>query len=79
MRPLGMTTKEGTTVNVYDTITADQIEVADQILVNDIDPIEVSDVVDSGDSIMVKGYSHMTGDNACYILAADTEVSLWAV
>lgn len=77
MRALGMTTKEGTTVNVYDTVTADQIEVSDQILVNDIDPIEVSEVIDSGDSIMVKGYSHMTGDTAVYILTADAEVALW--
>lgn len=73
-----MTTKEGTTVNVYDTITADSVEEGDQILVNDIDPVEVSSVIDSGDSIMVKGYSHLTGDNAVYILAADAEVSLWS-
>lgn len=65
-------------MNVYDTITADQIEVSDQVLVNDIDPIEVATVVDSGDSIMVKGFSHLTGDNAVYILTADTEVSLWS-
>jgi len=73
-----MTTKEGTTMTVYDTITADQIEVADQVLVNNIDPVEVTKVVDSGDSIMVKGYSHLTGDDVSYILTADTEVALWS-
>ena len=65
-------------MTVYDTITADQIEVADQVLVNNIDPVEVTKVVDSGDSIMVKGYSHLTGDDVSYILTADTEVALWS-
>ena len=65
-------------MTVYDTITADQIEVTDQVLVNNIDPVEVTKVVDSGDSIMVKGYSHLTGDDVSYILTADTEVALWS-
>lgn len=65
------------TMEVYDHIEAWQIESGNQIQINAIDPIEVKEVIDSGDSIMVKGYSHLTGDNAVYILTADTEVGLW--
>ena len=64
-------------MQVYDFITADQIDEGDQILVNNIDPVEVKKVIDSGDSIMVKGYSHLTGDEVDYILTADAEVGLW--
>lgn len=63
-------------VIVYDVVTADTIEVDDQII-HQLDPIEVSDVIDSGEAIMVKGYSHLTGDSVCYILTPDTEVELW--
>ena len=71
-------------MEVYDFITADQIEgpnennnnKGDQVFIEN-DPIEVSKVVDSGDSILVKGYSHMSGDDVTYILTADMEVGLW--
>lgn len=72
-------TKEGKIVNVYDIVTADTIEVGDQILVNNIDPIEVEAVIDSGEAIMIKGYSHLSGDKAEYILSADAEIGLWGV
>lgn len=65
-------------MDIYDTITADSIEVGDQVLIEN-DPIEVSRVIDSGDAIMVKGYSHLTGDEANYILTPDATVGLWAV
>ena len=64
-------------MQVYDFITADQIQEDDQILVKGIDPIEVKKIVDSGSSIWVKGYSHMSGDDVDYILGADDEVGLW--
>lgn len=73
-----MTTKEGDNVEIYDTVTADSVEVGDQVLIED-DPIEVSKVIDSGDAIMVKGYSHLTGDAANYILKPDSTVGLWSV
>lgn len=68
--------KEGRRVNVYDYVTADQLESKDQIFYKG-DPVELSDITDDGDSIMVKGYSHLTGDSVTYILTADTEVGLW--
>lgn len=43
------------------------------------DYIEVYEVIDSGDSIMVKGWSHTSGDNVKYIIPAYTEVGLWSV
>ena len=49
----------------------------DQIRINGVDPIEVSKIIDSGNAIMVRGYSHLTGDDAVYILPPDTMVELW--
>lgn len=63
-------------MNVYDSITADAVEVGDLIMVN-YDQIEVTDVVDSGDSILIKGDSFVSGDKVSYILTADAQVSLW--
>lgn len=71
-----MTTKEGMTVRVYDIVTADTLEDNDQIIVNG-DPIELTSVLDEGDAILVKGYSHLTGDSVIHILAFDAEVELW--
>jgi hypothetical protein len=63
-------------MNVYDFTSAAFIEVGDQIQI-DFDYIEVRDIVDSIDSIMVKGWSHESGDSVTYILEADREVGLW--
>lgn len=63
-------------MNVYDSITADAVEVGDLILI-DFDQIEVTDVVDSGEAILIKGNSFISGDKVNYILEADREVSLW--
>lgn len=43
------------------------------------DVIELDTKIDSGDSILLKGYSHISGDNVTYILNADVEVGLWRV
>lgn len=63
-------------MNVYDSITADAVEVGDLILI-DFDQIEVTNVVDSGEAILIKGNSFVSGDNVNYILEADRQVSLW--
>lgn len=69
-------------MNIYDTITADQIECGDQILIGG-DPIEVdfvgSDPEAPVEGIRVKGYSHETGDGVTYDLHFSTPVDLWAV
>lgn len=70
--------KEGNAMDVYDFVSADTIESGDQILYQN-DPVEVSSVIDSGEAIVVKGYSHLTGDSVTYILNSDTEVGLWTV
>jgi hypothetical protein len=63
-------------VEVYDYITADQIEEGDQIFYSN-DPLEVKRKLDEGDTIMVSGYSYLSGDTATYFLNPDTEVGLW--
>lgn len=68
--------KKGHKVEVIDTVTFDQIEDFDLVLIEG-DQIEVTSKIDDGDSIMVKGYSYITGDNVTYIRTPDTEVELW--
>jgi hypothetical protein len=68
--------KEGNAMNIYDYVSADTIEEGDQILFEN-DPIEVTSKVDETDAILVKGYSHLTGDSVTYILSPDVEVGLW--
>ena len=69
-------------VNIIDTISADTIEVGDQILV-DGDPIEVRAILNEygqdPDEVIVRGYSHESGDNATYSLYADDYFDVWAV
>lgn len=65
-------------MEVYDYVAAATVEAKDQIFYEH-DYVEVSSVIDSGEAIMVKGYSHVTGDTVSYILTPDTEVGLWAV
>ncbi len=70
-------------MEIYDYTTLDCVEEGDQIAyTNDEgadDLIEVTKVIDSGESILIKGYSHTTGDNETYILSPDTKVGLWSV
>ena len=63
-----------------DNISADTIEVNDQIIV-DGDPISVTDIVttDDPDEVVVKGYSYESGDSVSYSLYADDYFEVWAV
>lgn len=63
-----------------DQITADTIEVGDQIVVDE-DYIEVHTVTETDDidEIIVTGYSHSTGDHVTYSLYADDYHVVWAV
>lgn len=63
-------------MNVYDTIPADAVEVNDLVLIQQ-DQLEVTKVVDEGDSILITGYSFVSGDSETYILPADHLVELW--
>lgn len=67
-------------MNIIDSISADTIEVGDQILI-DGDPIEVKAVMegDDIDEVIVKGYSHESGDTETYSLYADDYFDVWAV
>lgn len=65
-------------MNIYDSITADQIEDGDQILVYN-DYLENVRVEDLGAVICVKGDSDVTGDSVTYFLSPDAYVDLWAV
>lgn len=67
-------------MNIIDNISADTIEVGDQILI-DGDPIEVKSVSEGEDfdEIIVKGYSHESGDTETYSLYADDYFDVWAV
>ena len=70
-----------TDISVYDSIQADQIEVGDQIIV-DGDPIEVTYVSESeidDTEIIVRGFSHESGDAANYSLPFDYDVDLWTI
>jgi hypothetical protein len=67
-------------MNILFTVDADEIEVGDQIIV-DGDPIEVTSVSDSNDpdEVVVKGYSHDTGDSVEYNLYFADQFEVWAV
>lgn len=63
-------------MNIYDYVPAHTVETGDQIAYTN-DLIEVKDIVDSGEAIIIKGFSHVTGDSVTYILSCDVEVGLW--
>lgn len=63
-------------MTIYDHVPASTLEAGDQVLHNN-DYIELHDVIDSGEAIMIQGYSHISGDTAVYIVPPDTEVGLW--
>lgn len=66
--------------NIIDQIPAYSIEVGDQILI-DGDPIEVTalDSTDDVDEVIVRGYSHDTGDVETYSLFADDIYDVWSI
>lgn len=72
-------------MDIYDYVLADTLgEVPNEqiTLENEeggTDYIELTKVIKSGDSIWLKGYSHITGDAVDYCVAYDKEVGLWAV
>lgn len=67
-------------MEIFDSISADTIEVGDQIIV-DGDPIEVQAILhDFGqdiDEVLIRGYSHESGDSATYSLYADDYFDVW--
>lgn len=64
---------------IYDTVQAWTIEDGDQILVFN-DPIEVSSATPISDgNMLVRGFSHESGDEAEYILNQYYMVPLWTV
>lgn len=69
------------TMNITDTIHADQIEDGDQIIVlgDYLEDVEVSEDPDDLSIVIVAGYSHNTGDTEVYQLAYDADVHLWSV
>lgn len=73
-----MKTEAGDDVNVYDYVPLHTIEEGDQVVINS-DLIEVRVKIDSGEAVLVKGYSHISGDTAMYTLPFDTVVGLWTV
>lgn len=66
--------------NIIDTIPAYAIEVGDQVII-DGDYIEVSSVEETNDidEIVVRGFSHISGDSETYSLFADDDFDIWAV
>ena len=67
-------------IEIIDNIAAYTIEAGDQIVV-DGDHIEVKAVVETEDpdEIIVRGYSHLSGDFAEYPLFADDYFDVWSV
>ena len=67
-------------IEIIDNISADTIEVGDQIIVEG-DHIQVSSVTDSDDidEVVVTGYSHDSGDSVEYSLFADDYFDVWTV
>jgi hypothetical protein len=73
-----MTTKDGANVDIYDYVEADTLgDEPNEQIVHENDYIEVSSVVKDAEAVMVKGYSHISGDTVTYIIAFDTLVGLW--
>lgn len=70
--------EDGCLAKVYDFVAVHTVEVDDQITYSN-DLIEVTDKIDSGESILIKGFSHVSGDRVTYIIPSDTEVGLWSV
>lgn len=69
-------------MNIYDTITADQIEDGDQIIVDGeaYENVAVLGGNPQDDSeVLVRGYSEDEGDNVTLSLPYDYPVDLWAV
>lgn len=70
-------------IEVYDYVPANTLEDGDKVSLKNeeggIDYLEDVRVIKDDPAVMVKGYSHVTGDNSTYILDWDAEVGLWMV
>lgn len=66
-------------MEIIDYVGAWSVQVNDQILIQG-DPVEVKQVIetDDPDEIVVKGYSHDTGDSVEYALFADDMFEVWS-
>lgn len=65
-------------MEIYDTVLASTLENTDKIFYNN-DYVELTSTLDETDTIMVVGYSHVSGENVTYFIPADVEVDLWMV
>jgi hypothetical protein len=67
-------------MTVIDSIAAWQIAEGDQVIIES-DPVEVAETFDGEDpnQIIVRGYSHESGDRVEYSLYADDKFDLWTV
>jgi hypothetical protein len=74
-----MTNNDGDSMNIHDFVEADTLENGDQVVINGMDYLENVSIIKEDDAVMVKGYSHISGDSVTYILNYDTEVGLWSV
>ena len=67
-------------MEIYDTVSADTLgttETLENILLNG-EAIELTEKpIDSGDAILIKGFSYDTGDYVTYILDPHAMVDLW--
>ena len=75
-----MTNTSGDDMIIHDEVEAHTLgEQPNEQIFHENDYIEVSQVIDSGEAIMVKGISHVSGDSVTYIIPAFTLVGLWSV
>lgn len=65
---------------ITDCVPAYTLEVSDQVLING-DPIEITSIVDTDDidEVLIRGFSHDTGDIVEYGLYADDEFEIWSI
>jgi hypothetical protein len=63
---------------ITDTITAWQLDEDEEVQVlYQNDPVEVDHIVKETDTVLIRGYSNLTGERVTYFIPYDTEVDLW--
>jgi hypothetical protein len=69
------------TYTVHDTITADEVEDGDQIIIDGdlLENVRVESDPDDISAVIIVGYSDNTGDVVRYPLPYDYTVELWAI
>lgn len=72
-----------TDLNITDSVPAGFLVGEDDLpqIIIDGDPVEVKSAVwgEDEDEVVVKGYSHESGDSVTYTLFADDEFDVWSV